>query len=107
MRLLQNRFILGAASFLIIGTGTIFVLQPTVAHADAFVRIQPDKQTGDIAIFGSVSLTSGQPESEVYVAVSDPNNPGMGSNNTSNNNNNSANDNSTNQENSNSSNDPT
>ncbi len=65
----QNKFILGFMSFMVLAGAGLFVSQPTVAHADALAQIQPDSRTGDIVMFGGINLTSGQPESGVYIAV--------------------------------------
>ncbi|HXR50482.1 MAG TPA: hypothetical protein VN778_05665 [Verrucomicrobiae bacterium] len=66
---LQNKFIMGALSFLILASAGLFVMQPTVAHADAVAQVQFDKKTGQIVMFGGVNLTSGEPEQGVRLSV--------------------------------------
>jgi hypothetical protein len=57
--MLQNKFILGTVSALIISFGVLFVMQPSTAHAEANVWMRPEH--GEVVIFGNVDLTNGKP----------------------------------------------
>lgn len=66
--MLQNRFVLGAVSFLLLAACALFVLQPTsIVHAEAKAHVQ--HADNGIAVFGSVKLTNGDPVPGVKMLV--------------------------------------